>query len=171
MRFLIDGSLCFPSALWGTSALEVLMSGPLDIRPPLGLSMPPRFLSLDPFLEVIFTWEATLIFLAWGWGVDLNLWANLLERSSILLVKSSLLGVGHWMDEGDQPGSSGGHMVGDKRMGGGSESLARFFQFPLLQKFLSPHSVVPGPLPQLACVILSRFPPRALLSVSVGPLG
>lgn len=63
------------------------------IRPSLGLGVPPSFLSLDPFLEVIC--EAVFIFLAWGWGVDLSVWTNHLETSSVLLAsKSSVCGLG-----------------------------------------------------------------------------
>lgn len=61
-------------------------SCPVDIRPPLGLGVPPRFLSLDHFLEVILLGRQLLF----SWPGVGEWMANLLERSSIVLVKSSL---------------------------------------------------------------------------------
>lgn len=59
---------------------------------------------------------------------------------------------------------------GDSKTEGRAGGLAWPFLVPTAPK--APHPlVVPDPLPQLALVILTRFPPRVLLSVSVGPCG
>lgn len=51
-------------------------------------------------------------------------------------------------------------MVGAKRVGGRSKSLAWSLPVSILQKSPSSPNVVPGPLPQPDCVILTCFPPR-----------
>lgn len=61
-------------------------------------------------------------------------------------------------------------MVGAKRMGGRSKSLAWSLPVSTLQKSPSSPNVVPGPLPQPDCVILTRFPPRPCSVFPWGPV-
>lgn len=61
-------------------------------------------------------------------------------------------------------------MVGATRMGGRSKSLAWSLPVSTLQKSPSSPNVVPGPLPQSDCVILTRFPPRPRSVFPWGPV-
>lgn len=92
VRFLIDEPLGFPSALWGIGGSS---SGPSVIRPPHGLGVPPRFLSLDLFLEVIslvrqflFSWPGA------GEWISVSGPTSSRGLQSCWLVKSSVCGLG-----------------------------------------------------------------------------
>lgn len=72
-------------------------SGPLVIRPPLGLGVPPRFLSLDSFLEVISLGRQFLF--SWpGVGEWISVSGSTSSRGlqSCWLVKSSVCRLGSW---------------------------------------------------------------------------